>query len=166
MDGRSATPSSSTSRPRSSEALVTGDRSALDLRGFGVTSVVLAAPTGAPTAACKRVPPFRDRATFERYRDVVLHNIDELRASGVDVVETEVRLVEQGGRLVGYVVQPLLDPLHPRRGRAEGLDPRRPITRWSSPSSTTCSLPPPTAGASTPRSATGRWSTAACATST
>jgi Family of unknown function (DUF6206) len=72
--------------------------------------VVLAAPTGAPTAACKRVPPFRDPATFERYRDVVLHNIDELRASGVDVVETEVRLVEQGGRLVGYVVQPLLDP--------------------------------------------------------
>jgi hypothetical protein len=89
-------------------ALATGDRSGLDLRGFGVTSVVLAAPVGAPTTACKRVPPFKDRATFDRYRDVVLRNIDELRTSGVDVVETEVRLVEHGGHLVGYVVQPLL----------------------------------------------------------
>lgn len=87
---------------------MTGDRSALDLRGFGVSSVVLAAPTGAPTAACKRVPPFTDRATFERYREVVLANVAALRASGVDVVETEVRLVEHDGRLVGYVVQPLL----------------------------------------------------------
>ena len=91
-------------------ALATGDRSGLDLRGFGVTSVVLAAPLGAPTAACKRVPPFRDRATFERYRQVVLHNVDELRAGGVTVVDTDVRLVEHGGHLVGYVVQPLLPP--------------------------------------------------------
>jgi hypothetical protein len=89
-------------------ALATGDRSGLDLRGFGVSSVVLAAPVGAPTAACKRVPPFRDRATFERYRQVVLHNIDELRAGGVTVVDTDVRLIEHGGHLVGYVVQPLL----------------------------------------------------------
>ena len=54
------------------------------------------------------MPPFRDRATFERYRDVVLHNIDELRAGGVVIVDTEVRLIEHGGHLVGYVVQPLL----------------------------------------------------------
>ncbi len=92
------------------EALRTGDRSALDLRGFGVTSVVLAAPVGAPVVACKRVPPFRDRAAFDRYRAVVLRNIDELRAAGVDVVETEVRLVEAGGQEVGFVVQPLLPP--------------------------------------------------------
>jgi hypothetical protein len=65
---------------------------------------------GAPTTACKRVPPFKDRATFDRYRDVVLHNIEELRASGVTVVATDVRLVEHGGHLVGYVVQPLLPP--------------------------------------------------------
>ena len=71
---------------------------------------MLAAPLGAPTAACKRVPPFADRATFERYRDVVLRNVDELRASGVTVVDTDVRLVEHGGHLVGYVVQPLLPP--------------------------------------------------------
>jgi Family of unknown function (DUF6206) len=92
------------------EALRTGDRSALDLRGFGVTSVVLAAPVGEPVAACKRVPPFRDRAAVDRYGEVVLRNIDELRAAGVDVIETEVRLVEVGGHLVGYVVQPLLPP--------------------------------------------------------
>ena len=90
-------------------ALRSGDRSGLDLRGFGVTSVVLAAPVDAPTAACKRVPPFKGRASYDRYRDVVLRNVDELRAAGVDVVHTEVRLTEAGGRLVGFVVQPLLD---------------------------------------------------------
>jgi hypothetical protein len=70
--------------------------------------VVLAAPLGTPKVACKRVPPFRDRATFERYREVVLRNIDELRAAGVRVLDTEVRLVSHDGRLVGFVVQPLL----------------------------------------------------------
>jgi Family of unknown function (DUF6206) len=90
------------------DALARNDRSALDLRGFGVTSVVLAAPVGAPVVACKRVPPFRDRAAFERYREVVLRNIDELRAAGVDVIGTDVRLVDTGPHLVGYVVQPLL----------------------------------------------------------
>lgn len=91
-------------------ALASGDRSRLDLRGFGVTSVVLAAPVDAPTMACKRVPPFKHRAAFDRYREVVLRNIDELRDAGVDVVDTEVRLTEHAGRLTGFVVQPLLAP--------------------------------------------------------
>jgi hypothetical protein len=91
-------------------ALASGDRSGLDLRGFGVTSVVLAAPVDAPTVACKRVPPFEDRAAFERYREVVTRNIDEFRDAGVDVVDTEVRLIDHGGQLVGFVVQPLLAP--------------------------------------------------------
>ena len=95
------------------EALRTGDRSALDLRGFGVTSVVLAAPLAAPRVACKRVPPFASREAFVDYREVVDRNVVELRASGIDVVETEVRLIEHGGHLAGYVVQPLL--------RADGL---------------------------------------------
>lgn len=91
-------------------ALASGDRSGLDLRGFGVTSVVLAAPVDAPTVACKRVPPFKDRAAFDRYREVVLRNIDEFRDAGVDIVDTDVRLIEHGGQLVGFVVQPLLAP--------------------------------------------------------
>jgi hypothetical protein len=90
-------------------ALASGDRSGLDLRGFGVTSVVLAAPIEAPRVACKRVPPFKDRAAFDRYREVVMRNIDEFRDAGVDVIDTDVRLIEHGGRLVGFVVQPLLD---------------------------------------------------------
>ena len=90
------------------EALRTGDRSALDLRGFGVTSVVLAAPIRAPRVACKRVPPFVDREAFAAYREVVDRNVAELRRSGIDVLATEVRLVEHGGHLAGYVVQPLL----------------------------------------------------------
>ncbi len=90
------------------DALRTGDRSALDLRGFGVTSVVLAAPLGAPRVACKRVPPFASREAFAAYRDVVDRNVVELGRSGMHVVTTEVRLVEHGGHLAGYVVQPLL----------------------------------------------------------
>jgi hypothetical protein len=90
-------------------ALASGDRSGLDLRGFGVTSVVLAAPVEAARVACKRVPPFTDRAAFDRYRDVVMQNIDEFREAGVDVVDTDVRLTEHEGRLVGFVVQPLLE---------------------------------------------------------
>ncbi len=89
-------------------ALASGDRSRLDLRGFGVTSVVLAAPIGAPRVACKRVPPFRDLSTFDRYREIVLRNIEELRAAGVDVVDTDVRVIEHDGLLVGFVVQPLV----------------------------------------------------------
>ena len=91
-------------------ALASGDRSGLDMRGFGVTSVVLAAPVGAPMVACKRVPPFKDRAAFDRYGAVVIRNIDEFREAGIDVVDTEVRLIEHGDRLVGFVVQPLLAP--------------------------------------------------------
>jgi hypothetical protein len=91
-------------------ALASGDRSGLDLRGFGVTSVVLAAPVEAPRVACKRVPPFTDRAAFDRYREIVLRNIEEFRDAGVDVIDTEVRLTEHDGSLIGYVVQPLLPP--------------------------------------------------------
>jgi hypothetical protein len=103
----------------------------LDLRGFGVTSVVLAAPVGSPTAACKRVPPFRDRATYDRYRGVVLRNVEELSANGVHVVDTDVRLVEHGGHLVGYVVQPLLPPacLGPEVLRAADPSPGHPLVR-------------------------------------
>ncbi len=90
------------------EALRTGDRSALDLRGFGVTSVVLAAPIDSPRVACKRVPPFADHESFAAYRAVVDANVAALREAGIDVVDTEVRLVEHGGHLAGYVVQPLL----------------------------------------------------------
>lgn len=90
------------------DALARDDRSALDLRGQGVTSVVLAAPTAAPVVACKRVPPFVDLGAFERYREVVLANIDQMRAAGIDVVDTEVRLVEVEGHLAGYIVQPLI----------------------------------------------------------
>ena len=90
------------------DALRTGDRSALDLRGFGVTSVVLAAPIGAPRVACKRVPPFADREAFAAYREVVDRNVVELGKAGIHVVATEVRLIEHGGHLAGYVVQPLL----------------------------------------------------------
>jgi len=111
------------------EALRSGDRSALDLRGFGVTSVVLAAPVGSPRVAGKRVPPFVDHEAFAAYRRVVLDNVAALTAAGLHVVDTDVRLVELGGHLAGYVVQPLLpvDALAEAVLKASAPSPEHPL---------------------------------------
>ena len=104
------------------DALRTGDRSALDLRGFGVTSVVLAAPVGSPLVACKRVPPFVDREAFAAYRRVVLDNVaaltaaDRARYSGVYLLAfpgglREFTVAEQGTELTGMMAGQQPNPL-------------------------------------------------------
>ena len=91
------------------EALATGDRSQLCVIGHGEISIVLGWPPAEPTTVCKRLPPFRDRAAFDAYRDVVLRYVDELRSAGLRVVDTEVRdTTRADGRVVGFHVQPLL----------------------------------------------------------
>lgn len=90
-------------------ALATRDASRLTLLGHGEISLVLGWPPSRPTVACKRLPPFPDTAAFEDYAAVVRRYIDELRAGGVRVVETELqRLVRPDGRVVGFHVQPAL----------------------------------------------------------
>jgi hypothetical protein len=94
-----------------SAALATRDADRLPLLGHGEISLVLGWPPGDPRVACKRLPPFRDAATFERYAAVVRRYIDELRAGGVRVVETDLHhLVRPDGRVVGFHVQPVLPP--------------------------------------------------------
>ena len=93
-------------------ALATRDAHRLTLLGHGEISLVLGWPPGDPRVACKRLPPFRDATAFERYAAVVRRYIDELRAGGVRVVETDLRhLVRPDGRVVGFHVQPVL-PAH------------------------------------------------------
>jgi hypothetical protein len=95
-----------------SAALAARDTSRLPLLGHGEISLVLGWPPGDPTVACKRLPPFRDAGAFERYAAVVRRYIDELRAGGVRVVETDLhQLVRPDGRVVGFHVQPVL-PAH------------------------------------------------------
>ena len=92
-----------------SVALATRDPSRLSLLGHGEVSLVLGWPPGQPRVACKRLPPFRDAAAFGRYAAVVRRYIDELRAGGVRVVETELQhLVRPDGRIVGFHVQSAL----------------------------------------------------------
>ena len=93
-------------------ALAERDASRLRLLGHGEISLVVGWPPGDPTVACKRLPPFRDAAAFERYAAVVRRYIRELRAGGVRVVETELHsVVRPDGRVVGFHVQPAL-PAH------------------------------------------------------
>jgi hypothetical protein len=92
-----------------SAALATRDASRLPLLGHGEISLVLGWPPAEPRVACKRLPPFRDAAAFERYAAIVRRYIHELRAGGVRVVETELHhLVRPDRRVVGFHVQPVV----------------------------------------------------------
>jgi hypothetical protein len=92
-----------------SAALAAQDVGRLPLLGHGEISLVLGWPPGEPRLACKRLPPFRDAAALERYATVVRRYMDELRAGGVRVVETELHhLVRPDGRVVGFHVQPVV----------------------------------------------------------
>ncbi len=95
---------------RVEHALESGDESGLAVLGYGEISLVLAWPPQAPRFACKRLPPFPDRARFERYRRTLADYVAALRASGVRAVESELRGVgRRDGTIAGYVVQPALD---------------------------------------------------------
>jgi hypothetical protein len=90
-------------------ALASRDTTRLPLLGHGEISLVLGWPPGHPRVACKRLPPFRDVDGFERYAAVVSRYVDELRAGGVRVVETDLHhLVRPDGSVVGFHVQPAL----------------------------------------------------------
>lgn len=92
-----------------SQALATGDAGRLRLVGHGEISLVLGWPADDPIVACKRLPPFDDLDAFERYRDVVLEYVSQLRERGVPVVDTELlHIVRPDGRVAGFHVQPLL----------------------------------------------------------
>lgn len=91
-------------------ALDTDDHGELTVLGYGEVSVVVGWPAAAPTWACKRLPPFADMAAYRGYAALVEEYIGRLTASGVAVVDTDVRSLERpGGSVVGYLVQPALD---------------------------------------------------------
>lgn len=86
------------------------DISRLHLLGHGEISVALGWPHGSPTVACKRLPPFADRAAFDAYAGVVQRYVSSLEAGGVRVVETQLRAIDRpDGRVIGFHLQPVLD---------------------------------------------------------
>lgn len=91
-------------------ALETGDQSELTVLGYGEISLVIGWPTRNPTAACKRLPPFRSEHDAETYRGLFDAYLDVLSARGVTTVPSEFRLHPGTEGTVAYVVQPVLDP--------------------------------------------------------
>jgi hypothetical protein len=91
-------------------ALAEGNESRLKVLGYGEISLVLAWPPESPRFACKRLPEFRDRNHFERYRHTLDDYLAALRAAGVDTVDSVLRPVGRANGVVGYVVQPVLTP--------------------------------------------------------
>ena len=90
-------------------ALDTLDESGLRVLGYGEISLVLGLPRDEPEFACKRLPIFPDRASLDRYRDVVERYIARLRDAGVKVVDSELHdLPRSDGRIAAYLVQPAL----------------------------------------------------------
>ncbi len=91
------------------DAVASGDQSRLRVLGYGEISLVLGWPVDRPEFACKRLPPFSDRARFDAYERTLDEYLAALRAAGVDVVPTDFRAVEHpNGAVVGYAVQPVL----------------------------------------------------------
>jgi hypothetical protein len=83
----------------------------LRVLGYGEVSVTVGWPTNAPTWACKRLPPFPDEGAYTPYRALVEEYVGRLMEAGVCVVPTEVRRIDRPDHsVVGYLVQPVLDP--------------------------------------------------------
>lgn len=90
-------------------ALDRGDAAGLSVLGYGEITLVLGWPADAPTAACKRLPVFKDPARAAAYGALVTEYVDRLRGRGLDVVPTSWHMVPAArGTVAGYVVQPVL----------------------------------------------------------
>ncbi len=82
----------------------------LQLLGHGEISVVLAWPQGAPVAAVKRVPPFRNVALAQQYIDVCADFFATLRRANVGIWPTTLHMHQRrDGRVVVYHQQPIAD---------------------------------------------------------
>jgi hypothetical protein len=90
-------------------SLATGRADGLRVLGYGEITLVVGWPTDSPTHACKRLPRFPDRASFDRYRDVLDRYVAALTERGLAVWPSElVRWDAPDGTVVGYLVQEAL----------------------------------------------------------
>lgn len=90
-------------------ALQAQDHTTLNVIGMGEISIALGWPTDDPQFVCKRTPPFTT-AEFVEYRDLIETYVNQLRATGLDVADTNVVSVETDYGVIGYVVQSIIDP--------------------------------------------------------
>jgi hypothetical protein len=92
-----------------SSALRARDDSTLNVVGRGEVSIALGWPTEAPRFVCKRVTVFTD-SEFDRYASLVDEYVARVRGCGLHAVDTEVMATDHARGVVGYVVQPMLEP--------------------------------------------------------
>lgn len=105
-------------------ALESGDETALRVIGYGEISTVLLNETPDGAFACKRLPIFSRRSEAEEVVGMMDRYVEALRAAGIDVVESESRIVEwDDGTFVVYSVQPALDPESLGPDRLHALSP-------------------------------------------
>jgi Family of unknown function (DUF6206) len=91
------------------QALQAGEEAELEVLGYGEISLVLAWPPDHPRFACKRLPVFRSREQFNRYRRNFDDYLEALRGAGVRPVDSSLRPVGRAdGTVAGYAVQPVL----------------------------------------------------------
>ncbi|WP_175958486.1 DUF6206 family protein [Burkholderia sp. BCC0405] len=86
-------------------ALDTGDRTGLDVLGYGDSSIVLGCTTSAGRFACKRMPPFATADARRAYLDQVEEYAQALRGRGVTLLDTRVYTVGE----TAYCVQPRIE---------------------------------------------------------
>lgn len=111
-------------------SLATGRADGLRVLGYGEITLVVGWPTDQPTHACKRLPRFPDRASFDRYRDVLDRYVAALTERGLAVWPSELlRWDAPDGTVVGYLVQEALpqDSLLTSVLRGTEPDPDHPV---------------------------------------
>ena len=113
------------------EALESGREDHLRVLGHGEISLVVGWPDDDPVVACKRLPVFPSTTASKRYADVFSRYVARLEQRGLHVVPSTLHFLSPGddGRLVGYVVQPVLPAasLGPDILRTAAPDPDHPL---------------------------------------
>jgi len=93
-------------------ALESGSSAGLRVLGYGEVSTVIAAGA-AQGYACKRLPRFTSREHFEAYERTFTTYLGLLKAKGLEVLDSRLfSMPAKDGGVIGYVVQPMLNPEH------------------------------------------------------
>ncbi len=92
------------------KALVGADDGGIEILGYGEVSTVLALDSAAGPRACKRLAALPGKSAALAYAEVIRLYIDRLEASGVAVVDTDIRIVEaDDGECAVYCIQPSIE---------------------------------------------------------
>ena len=90
------------------EAVRTGHTEELEVIGYGEITIAVKLSTPGGDFVCKRLAPISSRAVADRWASLIASYIEQLSACGIDVVETDVPVLESSTGHVLYCVQPLL----------------------------------------------------------